>query len=80
MFDDEPITYKLRFHTYSGMQIPLTTGEMDEVRAYAANYLWTRRRGYEVTILQRGIEWEVQTRANIEGFIVTDEDGILKIH
>lgn len=72
---------KLRFHTFSGMQVPITTGELDEVREAAANYLLRAHRvGYDITTLQKGREWEIITTSNSEGFMVTDHDGILQIH
>lgn len=79
--DEEPITYKLRFHTYSGMQIPVDTGEFQDIRDRAARYLRAKRKqGFSVETLERGMQWEIQTPSNLQGFMVTDEDGILQIH
>lgn len=78
--DEEPI-YKLRFHTYSGMQIPVDTGELTEIRERAASYIRSKRsQNYEVVTIERGIQWEIQTPSNLEGFVVTDDDGVLMIH
>lgn len=72
---------KLRFHTFSGMQVPVTTGEESEVREAAAEYLQRAHRvGYDITTLIKGRQWEVITKSNSEGFMVTDHDGILQIH
>lgn len=73
---------KLRFHTYSGMQVPITVGDMDDVREAAADYLYKRWKSgdYTISILNRGIEWELITQENEKGYAVTDEDGILKVH
>lgn len=72
---------KLRFIAYSGITFPLGDGlSIEEARADAAKELTTARKsGCEVSVLDKGQRWEVQTQANIEGLYVSDDDGYLVI-
>jgi hypothetical protein len=72
--------WQLKFSTYSGMTMVVEEGERDEVRKAAAQYLRKRRNGYyEISTLDSGKEWEIQSHLNRDGVAITDSDGLLYI-
>lgn len=75
------MTFSLTFRAYNGMSFVISEGlDKEEARDEAAKYLLDAIEDHcEVSILDRGRRWEIQTASNINGIAITDDDGILRI-
>jgi hypothetical protein len=71
----------LTLYPYCGMRMPLVEdGDLDECRRYAAKHIRTHRNNleYPVTIIDRGLKWELES--DPEGrYMIGDHEGILAI-
>ena len=71
----------LTLYPYCGMRIPLVEdGELAECRRYAAKHIRRHRNNleYPVTVLERGLKWELES--DPEGrYMIGDHEGILAI-
>lgn len=69
---------ELKFHTHSGMSVPITEGDNEDCREAAADYLLTARaKGHDVCTVEKGKKYEVISQSNSQGMFVTDDDGLL---
>jgi hypothetical protein len=71
----------LTLYPYCGTRIPLVDdGELSECRRYAAKQIRRHRNNleYPVTVLERGLRWELES--DPEGrYMIGDQEGILAI-
>lgn len=75
------MTFRLSFRAYNGMTFPLGDGLSElEGRDDAAKYLTDALEDHcEVSVLDKGKRWEIQTQSNVQGICITDKDGILEL-